>query len=74
MRRCGGPKWAMGERSPIEKHMAPNQRWSIDLISDQLTDGRRFRIVMVLDDRTRECLQLWPTPRSRAAGWIGNWI
>jgi hypothetical protein len=25
--------------------MAPNDRWSLDFVSDQLTDGRRFRIL-----------------------------
>ena len=38
--------------------MAPNERWSLDFISDQLTDGRRFRILTVVDDCTRECLAL----------------
>ena len=38
--------------------MAPNERWSLDFVSDQLTDGRRFRILTVVDDCTRECLAL----------------
>jgi putative transposase len=38
--------------------MAPNDRWSLDFVSDQLTDGRRFRILTVVDDCTRECLAL----------------
>jgi putative transposase len=38
----------------------PNQRWSLDLASDTLTDGRRFRILVVVDDFTRECLCLVP--------------
>jgi putative transposase len=36
--------------------MAPNDRWSLDFVSDQLTCGRRFRILTVVDDCTRECL------------------
>jgi putative transposase len=35
-----------------------NDRWSLDFISDQLMDGRRFRILTVVDDCTRECLVL----------------
>lgn len=35
-----------------------NQRWSLDFVSDALTDGRRFRIFAVVDDHTRECLSL----------------
>lgn len=38
--------------------MAPNERWSLDFVPDQFTDGRRFRILTVVDDRTRECLAL----------------
>jgi putative transposase len=37
---------------------APNQRWSLDFVSDTLTDGRRFRVLCVVDDFTRECLAL----------------
>ena len=58
VRRRGGRKRAMGERRPIEKPLAPNQRWSLDFVSDQLTDGRRFRILTVVDDCTHECLAL----------------
>lgn len=35
-----------------------NQRWSLDFVSDTLTDSRRFRILTVVDDFTRECLCL----------------
>ena len=38
--------------------MAPNDRWSLDFVSDQMTDGRRFRVLTVVDDCTRECLTL----------------
>jgi putative transposase len=58
VRRRGGRKRAMGTRRPIETPQAPNQRWSLDFVSDQLTDGRRFRILAVMDDCTRECLGL----------------
>ena len=37
---------------------APNQRWSLDFVSDALTSGRRFRILAVVDDFSRECLAL----------------
>ena len=36
----------------------PNQRWSLDFVSDTLTDGRRLRILAVVDDFSRECLCL----------------
>jgi putative transposase len=38
--------------------MAPNDRWSLDFVSDQMTDGRRYRVLTVVDDCTRECLTL----------------
>ena len=37
---------------------APNARWSLDFAADVLADGRRFRILCVVDDCTRECLAL----------------
>ena len=58
VRRRGGRKRAMGTRRPIEVAMAANQRWSLDFVSDQMTDGRRFRILTVVDNCTRECLSL----------------
>jgi putative transposase len=58
VRRRGGRKRAIGTRRPIEVPLVPNHRWSLDFIHDQLTDGRRFRILAVLDDCTRECLAL----------------
>ncbi len=33
----------------------PNQRWSMDFVQDQLADGRRFRILTIVDAFTREC-------------------
>jgi putative transposase len=38
----------------------PNQRWSLDFVSDAFGYGRRFRILCVVDDFTRECLALVP--------------
>jgi len=58
VRRRGGRKRAIGTRAPMTLPLMPNQRWSLDFVSDQLTDGRRFRIMTVVDDCTRECLAL----------------
>jgi putative transposase len=35
-----------------------NLRWSLDLVMDTLVGDRRFRILTVVDDFTRECLGL----------------
>lgn len=58
VRRRGGRKRALGTRAPMIWPQGPNQRWSMDFVSDTLTDGRRFRILAVVDDFTRECLCL----------------
>jgi putative transposase len=58
VRPRGGRKRAMGTRRPIETPAVANQRWSLDFVADQFTDGRRFRILEVYDDCTRECLAL----------------
>lgn len=58
VRRRGGRKRALGTRAPLSVPQGPNQRWSLDFVSDQLTGGRRFRILTVVDDFTRECLTL----------------
>ena len=47
---------AIGTRAPMLVPGAPNDRWSLDFVSDQFTDGRRFRILTVVDDCTRECV------------------
>lgn len=58
VRRRGGRKRALGTRAPMVVPIAPNDRRSLDFVSDQLTDGRRFRILTVVDECTRECLAL----------------
>ena len=56
VRRRGGRKRALGTRAPMALPQGPNQRWSLDFLSDAMTDGRRFRILAIVDDFTRECL------------------
>jgi putative transposase len=58
VRRRGGRKRALGTRAPMTPPQGANQRWSLDFVSDTLTSGRRFRILAVVDDFTRECLCL----------------
>jgi len=56
VRRRGGRKRALGTRAPIPVPLRPNDRWSLDFVSDQFACGRRFRILAIFDDCTRECL------------------
>lgn len=58
VRRRGGRKRALGGRAPLLLPQGPGQRWSLDFVSDTLADGRRFRILAVVDDYSRECLCL----------------
>ncbi len=60
VRRRRGRKRALGTRAAMTIPQGPNQRWSLDFLSDAFTDGRRFRIFAVVDDFTRECLTLVP--------------
>jgi len=43
-------------RVPLSEPTRPNQRWSMDFVSDRIADGRWFRILTVVDQYTRECL------------------
>ncbi len=58
VRRRGGRKRALGTRRPMSLPVAKNEGRSLDFVSDTLSDGRRFRILCVVDDYTRECLAL----------------
>jgi putative transposase len=60
VRRRSVRRRAMGVRAPLDLPSGPNERWSLDFVSDSFTDGRRFRILAVVDDFTRECLALIP--------------
>lgn len=56
VKRRRGRKRALGTRRPMLVPDMPNQRWSLDFVSDALTDGRRFRILCIVDDFSREAL------------------
>ncbi len=58
VRRRDGRKRALGTRAPMTVPLLANDRWSLAFVSDQMTDGRRFRILTVVDDCTREYLTL----------------
>lgn len=58
VRRRKGRKRALGTRLPLPKPDSLNQVWSLDFLSDALSDGRRFRILGIMDQCSRECLTL----------------
>ena len=47
-------------RTPIPKADGPNSRWSTDFVHDQLSNGRRFRVLTIIGDVTKECLAAIP--------------
>jgi putative transposase len=51
---------AVGTRAPILVEAKPNARWSLDFVHDQFACGRRFRVLNIVDDVTRECLTAIP--------------
>ena len=60
VRRRKGRKRAVGARAPAPVPALPNQRWSLDFVHDQMATGRRFRVLNIVDDVTRECLVAVP--------------
>lgn len=51
-RRSQAPRVA---RTPLSR---PNERWTMDFMSDALSSGRRFRCLTILDEHTRESLDI----------------
>ena len=41
---------------PLKEPTHPNQVWSLDFMHDQLSDGRSYRLLNVIDDYRREGL------------------
>ena len=58
VKRRRGRKRATGTREPMPVPGGPGQRWSLDFVSDVFGPARRFRMLNVIDDYTRECLAL----------------
>ena len=60
VRKRKGRKRASGVRASLLVEARPNARWSLDFVHDQMANGRRFRILNVVDDVTHECLAAIP--------------
>ncbi len=43
-------------RLPMSVPTRVNERWSLDFVSDQLANGRRFRVLNIVDDYSRRCV------------------
>ena len=49
---------ALAERLPLPMPTGPNESWSMDYVADGLIDGRKLRVLAIVDDYSRECLVL----------------
>ena len=55
LRRKRRRKGTAGARVIIPAPERPNQKWSMDFVSDSTVTGRRFRALTIVDDYSREC-------------------
>ena len=55
LRRKRRRKGAAGLRVMLPSPDGPNQRWSMDFVSDSIVTGRRFRALAIIDDYSWEC-------------------
>ncbi len=58
VRRRKGRRRASGVRVPLAAPTRANQGWSMDFLTDALASGRRFRVLTLVDDYTREALAI----------------
>ena len=58
VRRRKRKRMARARQNPSRVASVPNQRWSMDFVSDVIADGRRIRALAVVDECTRESLAI----------------
>lgn len=58
VRKRGSRRRAIGPRLTRMKAMEVNQVWSLDFMSDRLADGRKIRLLNIIDEFTRESLKM----------------
>ena len=54
LRRKRHRKRAAGVRVTLPRPTRPNERWAMDFLHDRLADGRRFRVLTMVDAYSRE--------------------
>jgi transposase InsO family protein len=51
-------KLPVPERQPLVRPMQPNEVWSMDFLFDELANGRRVKTLTVVDDCSKEVVQI----------------
>jgi hypothetical protein len=84
VRKRRGRKSTTGTRAPILTVAAPNARWSVDFVHDQLGCGRRLRILNVVEECQELCgsatgpVSLWRSQpgigEKRSSNMMANWL
>ena len=71
--RRGRKKVAREARLPVAVPQGPNQRWSLDFVSDALAWGRRIRLLCIIDTFTREALAIEVDTSLPGRVWRRHW-
>jgi len=58
VRRRGRKRMTRVARQPLVRPTQINERWSMDFMADSLADRRRIRLLNIVDEYSRECLQI----------------
>lgn len=58
LRRRKRKRYAAGPRVTPPSPARPNERWSMDFVSDTFASGRTFRTLNIVDDCSRECVAI----------------
>lgn len=58
LRRKGKKRLKSELRGEVQKPTASNHLWTMDFVSDALSDGRSFRTLNLVDAYTRQCLAI----------------
>ena len=61
-------KLPVPERQPLVRPIQPNEVWSMDFVFDELANGRRVKTLTVVDDCSKEAVQIAVDTSIPAAG------
>ncbi len=65
-------KGVMVERQPLVLPDAPNHIWSMDFVMDSLANGRRIKCLTIVDDFTKECLDIPGAMEKSDEQWMAS--